>query len=181
MAGYSDGDKMAQKRAEVMGGSKKTKNFAVMFLALLLTLVGAYLFLGKEPVQSATTGAATTASSAGVLTHDLAEFQDGMAHHYDFTASGGLKMKYFIIQARDGSLHAALDACESCWPAGKGYRQDGDEMVCQNCRMRFAIPKVGVAKGGCNPVPLPFTVTGSKVTVKTEDLESGRHFFDLKK
>lgn len=180
MAGYNDGDKMAQKRAEVLGSSKKTKNFAVMFLALVLTLVGAYLFLGKEPVQSAPKGGADVASS-GILSHDIGEFQDGIAHYYDYTASSGIRMKYFIVQARDGSLHVALDACESCWPAGKGYKQDGDEMVCQNCRMRFAIPKVGIAKGGCNPVPLPHAVSGNKVTVKTGDLETGAHYFDLKK
>lgn len=183
MAGFNDGDNLSQKRAEILkesGSSKNLKNFLVMSLALGMVLVGAYLFIGKDvPMAPAATG--KSGGEPGTLTHALTEFRDGQAHYYEYAGSGPNKIKYFLVQAQDGALHAALDACESCWPAGKGYKQDGDEMVCQNCRMRFRIENVGNVKGGCNPVPLPFVVDKDKVTIKTSDLDQGQQYFDLKK
>lgn len=183
MAGFNDSDKLSQKRAEILkesGASKGMKNFLVMLLALAMVLVGAYLFIGKDvPIGPAPTGKADAVP--GTLSHALAEFSDGQAHFYEYTGSGPNKIKYFLVQAHDGALHAALDACESCWPAGKGYKKDGDDMVCQNCRMRFRVENVGNVKGGCNPVPLPFSVDKDKVTIKTSDLEQGQHYFEVKK
>ncbi|MDF1556485.1 MAG: Fe-S-containing protein, partial [Deferrisomatales bacterium] len=61
--------------------------------------------------------------------------------------------------------------------AGKGYRQDGDEMVCQNCRMRFASVKVMEVKGGCNPSPLPNRVENGQVVIQVTDIEAGGMYF----
>ena len=47
------------------------------------------------------------------------------ARHYTYSAPGGITIKYFIIKSSDGVIRAAFDACDVCWPSGKGYQQEG--------------------------------------------------------
>jgi uncharacterized membrane protein len=67
-----------------------------------------------------------------------------------------------------------------CWPEGKGYRQQGDFMVCNNCGRRFASVNVNVITGGCNPGALTRKVVGTNVVIQPEDLNKGKHYFTLK-
>ena len=78
-------------------------------------------------------------------------------------------------------IRAAFDACDVCWPSGKGYYQDGDVMVCRNCGRRFASVKINEVKGGCNPAPLKRTITGDKLVIQTSDILAGKQYFDFSK
>jgi hypothetical protein len=66
-----------------------------------------------------------------------------------------LVMEVLALKAKDGSIRTAFNTCQVCYSTGKGYYvQQGDELVCQNCGNRFKPEKVGIVKGGCNPVPI---------------------------
>jgi uncharacterized membrane protein len=66
-----------------------------------------------------------------------------------------------------------------CWPANKGYFQEGDFMVCRNCGRRFASVKVNEVKGGCNPAPLRRAVNNNQVVLRVADILEGRPYFNF--
>ncbi len=87
---------------------------------------------------------------------------------------------YFAVLDGAGEPHVAFDACDSCYPAGKGYSQDGDLMVCNNCGNSYGIEDLGTANtsGGCWPGYLPFTETDTDLLILVSDLESGSYYFE---
>jgi uncharacterized membrane protein len=105
-------------------------------------------------------------------------FADGKARHFEHVA-GDFKIKYFVLKSSDGVIRAAFDACDVCWPAGKGYYQEGDSMVCRNCGRRFASVLVNEVKGGCNPAPLNRQVENGKVIIEVKDILDGRQYFNF--
>ncbi|MGL4106890.1 DUF2318 domain-containing protein [Clostridium sp. LP20] len=77
----------------------------------------------------------------------------------------GITMEVLAVKAKDGTVRTALNTCQVCYSSGKGYYiQKGNELECQNCGNRFMPNNVGIAKGGCNPVPIP---NGSKTDDNT--------------
>lgn len=91
--------------------------------------------------------------SDGKIVIPVKDVNDGNAHYYTVTA-GDKEIKFFLIKSKDGIIRAAFDACDVCYPEKKGYRQDGDFVVCNNCGQKFHSSRINVFKGGCNPSPL---------------------------
>ncbi len=81
------------------------------------------------------------------------------------------------MKSSDGVMRAAFDACDVCFREKKGYRQEGDVMVCNNCGQRFPSTKINVLKGGCNPAPLGRTVQGDSLVINASDIEQGGWYF----
>jgi len=178
-------DKLAAKKQAVLGSNKKKSIVPFLLMASCAALVigGGILFMGqsKDQAPPIATMLAPAVAEANEMTYAVADFTDGKCRFFEHTMDDGLVIRYFVLQSLDGKIRSAFDACDSCWPAGKGYRQDGDEMVCQNCRMRFTSNKVMEVKGGCNPSPLPNRVEGGQVVILVKDIEAGRGYFDLRK
>jgi uncharacterized membrane protein len=87
-------------------------------------------------------------------------------------AESNTTISYFILKSTDGVIRAAFDACDVCWPEGKGYVQDGDRsMICRNCGRRFESVKVNEVQGGCNPAPLKRAIEGDQVVIRVDDLK----------
>jgi uncharacterized membrane protein len=105
-------------------------------------------------------------------------FEDGKARHFQHVA-GEFTIKFFVLKSSDGIIRAAFDACDVCWPAGKGYYQEGDYMVCRNCGRKFASILVNEVKGGCNPAPLNRRIENGKVVIEIKDILNGRQYFDF--
>ena len=112
----------------------------------------------------------------GKLAIPLNAVSDGKAHHYKVKADDGTMVTFFVLKSRDGVIRAAIDACDVCYKAGKGYYQDGDHMVCINCGQRFASSRINVVKGGCNPAPLKRYVKGDKLIINMADINSNRWY-----
>jgi len=108
-------------------------------------------------------------------------FEDGKAHFFEHKTEKGITIKYFILKSSDGLIRAAFDACDVCWPEGKGYFQKGDFMVCRNCGQRFASIRVNEVKGGCNPAPLAREIQEGNVVIKVGDLLEGSRYFNFTK
>ena len=87
---------------------------------------------------------------------------------------------YFALLDDDGGVHVAFDACDQCYRAGLGYRQEGSTMVCNNCENTFAITGIGTENtgGGCWPGYLEVTVTETHVVIEPEALEAGSWYFE---
>jgi uncharacterized membrane protein len=84
--------------------------------------------------------------------------------------SNGTAIKFFAVKGTDGNVHVAFDTCDVCGP--KGYKQSGNDVVCNNCGKHFAINTIGTANvsGGCSSSHLPMSISGNSVVIKTSDL-----------
>jgi uncharacterized membrane protein len=93
--------------------------------------------------------------------------------------SGGTTIRYFAVKDQQGNVHVAMDACDVCYEAKKGYKQDGTAMQCLNCGRTFAITSIGSAntEGGCWPSYLPMNNDGNTVVIKIADLEAKKYMF----
>ena len=89
----------------------------------------------------------------------------------------GRQLHYFALKSSDGAYRAALDACDVCFRANRGYRQEGDLMVCNNCGQTFPSARIGEVKGGCNPHPLARKVEGQYLVIKKTDIAAGKDYF----
>jgi uncharacterized membrane protein len=176
-AQYSISNQDADKKATVVRTSEEKKPLTLFIIPICIVigiLAGIYFYLGTGS-QSA------VQASADQVVHPVELFADGKARHFQFEADGGVTIKYFVIKSTDGVIRAAFDACDVCWPAGKGYYQSGDYMVCRNCGRKFASIKVNEVKGGCNPAPLKRAVVKDQLVIKTTDILTGRRYFDFSK
>jgi uncharacterized membrane protein len=176
--------RQADKKAAVLGTEKKSNlSLVVMIVSGLLFAggVGAYLFPTGQQSPGPVSGNGTAiAVTSGNVTLPAAIFEDGKARHYEFR-SGDRRIRYFVLKSSDGAIRAAFDACDVCWPAGKGYFQEGDRMVCRNCGKKFASVLVNEVKGGCNPAPLERRVEDGKVIIPIKAIEAGAGFFNFSK
>ena len=167
-----------------------TTSVLVIVLAVL-TGFGAFLVFGGlngrpsstpvVPTRASTAPVSTTqndgASETGDINIPIADVNDGKAKFFDYTASDGRTVRFFVIKSSDGVYRAALDACDVCFAGKKGYHQEGDAMICNKCGRQFPSALVNEVTGGCNPIGLPRTVAGDKLLIKTSELENRKSFF----
>ncbi len=116
------------------------------------------------------------AAADGRIEIPIAHVDDGKAHYFQHKVNDST-VKFFVVKSSDGVIRAAFDACDVCFPAKKGYSQDGDFMVCNNCGQRFHSSRINVVKGGCNPAPLTRQVVADNLVIRVEDVSSGARFF----
>ncbi len=113
-------------------------------------------------------------------------FDDKKAHFYnvkmpDLLAGGtdGKTIYFFVVKDKNGVYRAAANACAVCFKTYKGFRQEGDEIVCNNCGNRYPIEKIATEKGGCNPGPISpnLEVENEEIIIKKADLEQVLNLF----
>jgi uncharacterized membrane protein len=112
----------------------------------------------------------------GAVRLPLATFDDGQAHTYTYDADG-VEIEFFVLKSSDGVIRAAFNACDVCFLAKQGYRQEGDEMVCNNCGQRFPSGRINEVRGGCNPSPLERTIEGDELVIRVDDILAGSGYF----
>jgi uncharacterized membrane protein len=112
----------------------------------------------------------------GAVRFPLSTFDDHKAHHYTYMHEGR-PIEFFVLKSRDGVVRAAFNACDVCFLAKKGYTQDGDEMICNNCGRRFPADQINVVHGGCNPSPLRRSVEDDTLVIEVEDIIHGQGYF----
>ena len=100
------------------------------------------------------------------------------AKFYSFE-SEGVTIRYFAVKDVSGNVHVAFDACDVCYEAKKGYRQNGDVMHCINCGKEFPITSIGTdnTAGGCWPSYLPMHIDENTVVLKITDLVAKQFMF----
>lgn len=172
MSNQSGGDR-ERKRAQFAERPQSKKKAAPLLVLAVLALAGvaAYLLLGSG--GDVRGGGAGQGGDVRVALSEL----NGKAKFIDHRLSDNSRMRLFVLKTADGQYRAALDACDVCYKAKKGYSQEGDKMICNNCGLPFECAKIGDVAGGCNPISLPRTVEGDNLVIKAEDLEKNRQYF----
>lgn len=182
MSKQNKSHKRATKKAVITQSSRN--NFLPIIAILIAVLVAggsAYYFsqmTGNSTFTTAEAIQSETVSDSTQVAYPVTLFDDGVARHYEYAADG-MTIRYFLLKSSDGVIRAAFDACDVCWPAGKGYYQEGDEMICRNCGRRFSSQKINEVKGGCNPAPLNRRVEGDQVVITVTDIMEGKTYFDF--
>jgi hypothetical protein len=106
----------------------------------------------------------------------LATFDDYKAHYYTYMHEGK-PIEFFVLKSKDGTVRAAFNACDVCYLSKKGYTQDGDYVICNNCGRRFPANEINVVHGGCNPSGLERTVEGDTLVIQVKDIIGGAGYF----
>ena len=171
-----------QKKAAVLGPEKKNRKPLMAVAACVCALLigtGIYAFMGTgagNPVSDDGTTLARTEQK--MVAYPVSTFADGKARHYEYSHDHRT-IRFFVLKSADGIIRAAFDACDVCWPAGKGYFQEGDQMVCRNCGRKFSSVKINEVKGGCNPAPLNRRIEGDQLVIDIKDIVEGKQYFDF--
>ncbi|MGD8990309.1 MAG: DUF2318 domain-containing protein [Desulfobacterales bacterium] len=173
-------EKRQAKKDAVLGTEKKGHLLLMVAVVCAILIIGGGVYLATIDRGDTSPVAASIASenSTSHVSLPATLFNDGKARHFEHVA-GEFKIKYFVLKSSDGVIRAAFDACDVCWPAGRGYYQEGDYMVCRNCGRKFASVLVNEVKGGCNPAPLNRRVDNGKVVIEVKDILEGRQYFNF--
>lgn len=115
----------------------------------------------------------------GELSLESEVFNDGLAHYYNTEFSNGKIIYFFVVKDKNGIYRAAANACQVCFDARMGFRQDGDFMTCNTCRNKYPLNKIATEKGGCNPGPINpnLEVKDGKLIIQRSELEQVAEFF----
>lgn len=176
-------ERLEAKRAAFQENRKKNhRSLWAVFVCAGLLAGGfiAYFQLNSPGDSMAERSPAENASAGSSLIMPVSTFDNGRASFYTYK-EGKTEIRYFVLKSSDGVLRAAFDACDVCWPAGKGYAQEGDSMVCRNCGSRFVSVLVNEVKGGCNPAPLNRKVQDGNLIIEAGDILQGRGYFEYRK
>lgn len=106
-------------------------------------------------------------------------FDDNQAHFYNVKMPSGKIIYFFVVKDSNGIYRAAANACAVCFKTYKGFRQEGNEIVCNNCGNRYPIEKIATEKGGCNPGPISpnLEVENGEIIIKKVDIEQVLNLF----
>ena len=110
---------------------------------------------------------------------DAATLDDNQAKFYNVQMPNGKIIYFFVVKDENGVYRSAANACEVCFKTYKGFRQEGDEIICNNCGTRYPLEKIGTEKGGCNPGPISpnLSVKENQVIINQADLEQVLNLF----
>lgn len=151
----------------------KRKILFISIMAILLLSGAFFMFSGKSKITGNAVG-----NTDDIITISLSEISEN-AKWYEYN-SEGVQIRYFAVKTKDGSIKTAFDACDVCYGSKKGYSQQGDVMVCNNCGNRYPISGLGTENlrgGGCWPGYLPSKIESDNLIIKTSDLKKGVYRF----
>ena len=165
-----------QKRAQFEQPRSRTSLHLTLAGVALVVVIAVALFVVMNRGGGTPATATTASTPGGDVTLPVAQVKDGKAHFYTYDANG-TTVQYFVMASKDGTVRAALNACEVCYPQKKGYHQVGTSMQCNNCGKVFPAAQINVITGGCNPIPLKRSVSGSNLVITASSLQAGAQYF----
>ncbi|HSE97002.1 MAG TPA: DUF2318 domain-containing protein [Blastocatellia bacterium] len=171
-----------KKRAQFSETGKSKSKLSPVLIIVFLALAGVAAYavfnsLSDQPAATTVTNTSNTEGAAADIRIPIADLQSGKAKFFDYTLADNKRIRFFAIKSSDGVYRAAMDACDTCFHAKQGYRQEGDEMVCNNCGLKFHSTLINEVSGGCNPVGLPRSVEGDHLVIKASELASRSRYF----
>lgn len=181
----------SEKKARVLASEQKSPKTAIMIGVVFAVVVAGWLIYNKtsgaRSMDQAMPGQAMrdgnrhvqytpVTAENGMVKVQLSALQGNAASYFVYKANG-VDLKFLALRASDGTVRVSLDACQACYHAKLGYRQNGDTLVCNNCGMGFKSSDVGRISGGCSPIPLKNSQDGKTLTVRAKDLEEGVKYF----
>lgn len=170
-----------QKREQFSQPAKGNFNWLLLVVIVALVTVIGYLVtsrLNQDPTSTVVSAKAIQlAPGANELRIPVNEISEGKVKFYEAALESGANVRFFVVKTADGIYRTALDACQVCFDAHKGYYQDGNDMVCRKCGRHFPISSIGYGTSGCHPMGLHGTVDGDDLVIQTNELQNGSRYF----
>ena len=103
---------------------------------------------------------------------DVNTIEDNKAKYFNTEMPNGQTVYFFVVKDGNGVYRAAANACEVCNKAKKGFKQIGNDMVCEVCGNKYPLEKIATEKGGCNPGPInpDLKIINNKLTINQSEL-----------
>jgi uncharacterized membrane protein len=146
--------------------SIKTKALAGFGLAAL----AAFLFLSARSDCRVLTG-------VDQLRINVASLTRGHAQLFCYKDDAGKRLRFVLARGMDGNVRSVFDACRQCFTFHRGYQVAGNELICRVCGNHYSIDHMAEGKASCVPAVLRHYKEADSVTIKTDDLKSGRTLF----
>ncbi|MHB8881270.1 MAG: Fe-S-containing protein [Thermodesulfovibrionales bacterium] len=105
------------------------------------------------------------------------DVNDGKVHFFTYKKSGE-RINFFVRTDGKGELSTYFDACLTCHKHKKGYREEGTDLVCNECSMRFGLAdQKWDNTAGCSPIMLKSSISNGQIIINKEHLEKGIRLF----
>ncbi|MDO4619020.1 MAG: DUF2318 domain-containing protein [Lachnospiraceae bacterium] len=105
----------------------------------------------------------------------ISEVEDGHLHRFEYKTENNIAVRWIVVKKPGSAAYGVgLDACDVCGDAG--YYERGDQVVCKRCDVVMNIQTIGF-KGGCNPIPLSYTVKDGQMIFALQDIIDGEKEF----
>jgi len=168
------------------------KKILIITIIVFIVIFGVYLVIASsnKKVNTKKNQITTKSNNQTVTSQESSSTTDIIINKKDITSiakfykykSGNIDMEVMAVKATDGTIRTALNTCQVCYDSGRGYyKQQGDNMVCQNCGNKFNVNQIEKIKGGCNPVPVLAenkTETTDTITISKGYLDSQKSYFE---
>lgn len=105
------------------------------------------------------------------------EMRDGKVHFFTYKKEGK-RINFFVRTDGKDNLSAYFDACYTCYRKKKGYREEGSNLVCNECNLKFRLAEEQWdTSHGCCPIAIKSRIEGMELVMSTKDLEKGEKLF----
>ena len=113
----------------------------------------------------------------GLVRIDVSSLKSPDVRFFHFINAGNQEVEFFVARDPSGELQVAFDANEVCYKKRRGYRPEGEWVVCNACDKAFRVAEINSGGGGCKPVPLEFQVAGGELLLREDDVLRGWRYF----
>ena len=143
---------------------------SVVLCVLIITVVKAY----DTRVVELSAPETYTVDGDTILI-SMEEVSDGHLHRFEYKTENNIDVRWIVVKKPgSASFGVGLDACEVCGNAG--YFERSGQVICRRCDVVMNINTIGF-KGGCNPIPLAYEVSGGNLVFRLEDIIAGEKEF----
>jgi uncharacterized membrane protein len=161
-----------RKRKAALRNQRRWRVSAAAFLVAALLSLTVLKTISEKAAELSPAEPMTISGSEIVI--PATQVDDGHLHRFAFNAEGGTEVRFIVVKKSQAAYGVGLDACDICGATGYYERKDG--IVCRLCDVVMNKSTIGF-KGGCNPVPLAYTMRGGNMVIKTGDLETEKKRF----
>lgn len=113
----------------------------------------------------------------GMVRIDVGALKANDVRFFHFLNTSNQEVNFFVGRDGQGVVQVAFDANELCNKLKRGYRHEGEWVVCNKCDKAFRISEVNDGGGGCKPVPLAHRVESGQLLLAERDILTGWRLF----
>ncbi len=146
-----------------------------LFVLFGLAVLGANYLLEGGSAQGAFEQVAP--DRQGQVRIGIADLGKSQARFFRFLNPGNQEVRFFVGRDRHGVVQVAFDGNELCARWKRGYRHQGDWLVCNKCDRSFHLEEVNAGGGGCKPVPLKHRLEGDELVLTEGQILEGWRLF----
>jgi uncharacterized membrane protein len=107
----------------------------------------------------------------------VADLKPQEVRFFQFLNPSNQEVQFFVGRDEAGHLQVAFNANEECAKAKRGYRHEGEWLVCNKCDKSFRLSQTNSGGQGCQPIPFRFREEGEQLVLAEADILQGWRLF----